>query len=107
MKVIRVLALLLAVAGPGAAALSSQSQSSPTDSEIAAEVQKRIDADATIRYEKVTVNCNNGVATLSGNVDSDAARTVAADGAGQVARVKTRVNNLQIGAETIEAILPT
>ena len=107
MKVIRVLALLLAVAGPGAAAaLSSQSQSSPTDSEIAAEVQKRIDADATIHYEKVTVNFNNGVATLSGNVDSDAARTAAADDAAQVAGVKTVVNNLQIGAETIAAIQP-
>ena len=104
MKVIGVLALLLAVAGPGAAAaLSPQSQSS-TDSEIAAEVQKRIDADATIRYEKVTVNFNNGVATLSGNVDSDAARTAAANDAAQVAGVKTVVNNLQIGAETIASI---
>src|SRR6266568_3419055 len=106
MKVIGVLALLLTVAWPGAGALSAQSQSSPTDSEIAAEVQKRIDADASIRYEKVAVNFNNGVATLSGNVDSDAARTAAANDAAQVAGVRTVINNLQIGPETAAATQP-
>ena len=106
MKVIGVLALLLAVAGPGAGALSAQSQLSPTDSEVAAEIEKRIDADASIRYEKVAVNFNNGVATLSGNVDSDAARTAAANDAAQVAGVRTVINNLQIGAETTAAIQP-
>ncbi len=107
MKVIGVLALLLAVAGPGAAAaLSAQSQLPAPDSEVAAEIEKRIDADASIRYEKVAVNFNNGVATLSGNVDSDAARTAAANDAAQVAGVRTVINNLQIGPETAAATQP-
>lgn len=100
MKVITLLALLLVLPWARPAAASPQSQLSPTDGEIAAQVQERIDADASILYEKVTVNFNNGVVTLSGYVDSNAARTAAANDAAQVAGVKTVINNLQIGPET-------
>ncbi|HKW75739.1 MAG TPA: BON domain-containing protein, partial [Terriglobales bacterium] len=48
--------------------------------------------------KQLTINANNGVVTLSGNVSSDAARNAAASDAAQVDGVKTVVNNLQVNA---------
>ncbi|MFI5104419.1 MAG: BON domain-containing protein [Terriglobales bacterium] len=68
------------------------------DTQVAADVKSRIEADAGVPDKQVTINASNGVVTLSGRVSSDAARNAAAQDAAQVQGVKTVVNNLQVVA---------
>ena len=70
--------------------------SAPTDAQIASEVKDKITADNNVPDKQLTINANGGTVTLSGNVSSDAARNAAASDAGQIAGVKTVINNLQI-----------
>ena len=65
-----------------------------TDSQVASDVQAKINSDANIQSKQITVAANNGVVTLSGNVANDLERTAAANDAGQVEGVKTVLNNL-------------
>jgi hypothetical protein len=74
-----------------------------SDSQIATDVQNKINADNNVPEKQITINSNNGVVTLSGNVASDATRTAAANDAAQVEGVKTVVNNLQAGAPASSA----
>jgi len=67
-----------------------------SDSQIAGDVQSKINTDNNIPDKQITINSNNGTVTLSGNVSSDMARNAAANYAGQVAGVKTVINNLQV-----------
>lgn len=67
-----------------------------TDAQIASDVQNKINTDNNLPDKQVTINANNGVVTLSGDVSSDAARNAAANDAAQVDGVKTVVNNLQV-----------
>src|SRR5690348_15857716 len=67
-----------------------------SDSQIASDVQNKINTDNNLPDKQVTINANNGVVTLSGDVSSDAARNAAANDAAQVDGVKTVVNNLQV-----------
>ncbi len=67
-----------------------------TDSQVASDVQSKISADANVPDKQLTINANDGVVTLSGNVSSDAARNAAASDAAQISGVKTVVNNLQV-----------
>jgi hypothetical protein len=69
--------------------------STPTDAQIASEVKDKITADNNVPDKQLTINANGGTVTLSGTVSSDAARNAAASDAGQVAGVKTVINNLQ------------
>ena len=69
-----------------------------SDSQIATDVQNKINADNSVPEKQITINSNNGVVTLSGSVASDATRTAAANDAAQVSGVKTVVNNLTVGA---------
>jgi len=73
-----------------------------SDSQIATDVQGKINGDNSLPDKQITINANNGVVTLSGNVSSDAARNQAASDAGQVQGVKTVINNLEVnpGATT-------
>jgi hypothetical protein len=67
-----------------------------TDAQLASDVQNKINTDSNLPDKQVTINANNGVVTLSGDVSSDAARNAAANDAAQVDGVKTVVNNLQV-----------
>lgn len=67
-----------------------------TDEQVAADIQNKINADGALPDKQVTVNANQGVVTLSGNVSSDAARAAAANDAAHVDGVKTVVNNLVV-----------
>lgn len=77
-----------------------------TDTQVASDVQTKINADNTVPDKQLTINATNGVVTLSGTVSSDTARNAAATDAAQVEGVKTVVNNLQVAppamAETTE-----
>ena len=71
-----------------------------TDAQIASDVQNKINADNNLPDKQLTINANNGVVTLTGNVSTDSARTTAASDAAQVEGVKTVVNNLQVAPAT-------
>lgn len=71
-----------------------------TDAQIASDVQNKINTDNNLPDKQVTINANNGVVTLTGNVSSDQARNAAATDAAQVEGVKTVVNNLQVAPAT-------
>jgi hypothetical protein len=67
-----------------------------TDAQVASDVTDKIKADNSVPDKQLTIAANGGTVTLSGNVSSDAARNAAASDAGQVAGVKTVINNLQV-----------
>jgi hypothetical protein len=67
-----------------------------TDAQVASDVTDKIKADNSVPDKQLTIAANSGTVTLSGNVSSDAARNAAASDAGQVAGVKTVINNLQV-----------
>ena len=71
-----------------------------TDAQVASDVQNKINTDNNLPDKQVTINSNNGVVTLTGNVSSDQARNAAASDAAQVEGVKTVVNNLQVAPAT-------
>jgi len=86
--------LVLLVAG------CNHSPAARTDAQIASDVQNKINSDNNLPDKQVTINANNGVVTLTGNVSSDQARNAAATDAAQVEGVKTVVNNLQVASAT-------
>jgi BON domain len=69
-----------------------------TDEQVAADVQNKINADASFPDKGLQVSASHGVVTLSGNVSGDVARSAAASDAAQVEGVKTVVNNLVVTA---------
>ncbi len=90
------------------AASQSASQTNPpakpTDSQIASEVQGRLQADSGLANMPIQTQAINGVVTLSGTVNGQAARELAANDAAQVNGVRTVVNNLVV--QTAQATPP-
>lgn len=78
----------------------------PTDSQITAQVQSQIASEDALKSLPIQVEAANGVVTLSGKVNDDAARELAANDAAQVAGVKTVVNNLIVAPERAAAPPP-
>jgi BON domain len=68
------------------------------DASLTAALQSRIAGDVAISNEPIQSAVKDRVATLSGTVSSDAARSLAAADAAQVAGIKTVVNNLTVQA---------
>jgi hypothetical protein len=68
----------------------------PTEAQVAAEVQSKINHDSRIGSREIGVQTNDGVVTLNGDVDSEVERTSAASDATTVQGVKTVVNNLVV-----------
>ncbi len=67
-----------------------------SDTQIASDVQGKINGDANVTNKQIGVTADHGVVTLSGNAGSDMERTAAGNDAGQVQGVKTVVNNIQV-----------
>ncbi|MEO8736882.1 MAG: BON domain-containing protein [Edaphobacter sp.] len=70
----------------------------PDDNALTTAVQSRLSGDSALKGESIQPSVDNGVATLNGTVSSDAARSLAAADASQVAGLKTIVNNLTVQA---------
>jgi outer membrane biosynthesis protein TonB len=69
----------------------------PTDdAALTAALQARIAADGAISAEPIQSSVQKQIATLNGNVSSEAARSLAAADAAQVAGIKTVINNLTV-----------
>ncbi|HMF62493.1 MAG TPA: BON domain-containing protein [Edaphobacter sp.] len=79
------------------------------DATISTALQTRIAGDSALANEPIQTSVQNGVATLNGNVSSEAARSLAAADAAQVAGIKTVVNNLSVQqpAPAVAAVAPT
>ncbi len=75
-----------------------------TDQQVAADVQNKINADASFPDKQLTVTADNGVVTLSGTVSSETARNAAAADAAKVEGVKTVVNNLVVASPDMSAM---
>ena len=67
-----------------------------SDTQIASDVQGKINGDSNVTNKQIGVTADHGVVTLSGNAGSDMERTAAGNDAGQVQGVKTVVNNIQV-----------
>lgn len=80
--------------------------STPDDATLNTQVQSKLFSDQGLRGEPIQTAVAGGVVTLSGTVSSDAARTSAASDAGQVAGVKTVVNNLTVQTAAATAVAP-
>src|SRR5258708_26404989 len=97
--------VVLAFLGLLAVGCSRMGSSGRSDLQVATDVQNKINSDGGVPDKQITINANNGVVTLTGNVSSDAARNAAANDAGHVDGVKTVINNLQV-APSMASTLP-
>jgi hypothetical protein len=70
----------------------------PDDAKISSDIQSKFGQDSGLFSKQLNVQSQNGVVTLSGNVDNDAQRDAAARQASSVSGVKEVVNNLQVGS---------
>jgi len=95
-------ALALAILGIMAGCKSSVPAAD--DTSLNAQVQSRLFSDQSLRGQAIQTSVAGGVATLSGTVDSDAARTAASGDAAQVAGIRTVVNNLVVQAPAQPAV---
>jgi hypothetical protein len=100
-RLLGVVAMLAALAAMSAC----NKTPAPTDAQVAAEVQRRISQDSRIGSHEIGVQANDGIVTLSGDVDSDVERASAATDAATVQGVKTVVNNLVV--QQAEALQPS
>jgi outer membrane biosynthesis protein TonB len=83
----------------GASGCKSSAPTAPTDdASLTAAVQSRIFGDDALKSEPINSSVQDRVATLNGNVSSEAARSLAAADAAQVTGIKTVVNNLSVQA---------
>jgi hypothetical protein len=89
-------ATLLALGLTLAGCKNSSPAPSTDDASLTAAVQSRIAGDGAISAEPIQSSVQGRVATLAGNVSSEAARSLAAADAAQVAGIKTVVNNLTV-----------
>lgn len=73
-----------------------KSSPAPDDAALTSAVQARITGDTALQPESIQATVQNGVATLNGTVSNEAARSLAASDAAQVAGLKTVINNLTV-----------
>lgn len=75
-----------------------QSSAPRADSQVAADIQNKINSDPTLPNKQIAVGSSNGVVTLTGTVGSENERVAAGNDASQVEGVKTVVNNLVVSS---------
>jgi hypothetical protein len=80
----------------GASPAASSSSVTPSDQQITSAVQAKIQSEGALAGQNIQVAASNGVVTLSGAASDPASRALAGNDAGQVAGVKTVVNNLEV-----------
>jgi len=79
----------------------------PTDTQIASDIQNKLNTDSGLQGKQLIVQADKGSVTLSGEVDNNAQRDAAARYASTEPGVKQVVNNLQVSSQPpIEAQAP-
>lgn len=66
----------------------------PTDKQIAAQLQKKLTADAALQGQNISVEVDHGTVTLSGSVSGQGSKELASNDVAQVEGIRTIVNNL-------------
>ena len=94
--VLVMVALLLMAASLATVGCKKQQIAPRTDQQIASDIQAKIQGESALSGQNIQVSVANGVATLSGAAADDASRALAGNDSGQVAGVKTVVNNLSV-----------
>ena len=92
-----------------ALALSAGCNKAPVpvnDTQITANIERQFAAESALASLPIQVQADHGVVTLSGTVNNDAARALAAADAAQISGVKTVVNNLTVQPQPIAAPAP-
>jgi BON domain len=77
------------------------------DPSLLTALQTRISSDSALAREPIQASVQDGVATLSGSVSSDAARALAANDAGQVPGIRTVVNDLTVFTPSVQSAPPS
>lgn len=95
------IALLVSVAG------CRQTPAPPTDQQITASVQARLQAESALAGQNIQASVDHGVVTLSGTAADAASRALAGNDAGSVTGVKTVVNNLEVQPAPTTAAVET
>src|ERR1700761_773538 len=90
----------LAVALSFSGCKSSATAVPTDDASLTAALQTRITSDDALKSEPINSSVQDRVATLNGTVSSEAARSLAAADAAQVAAIRTVVTNLPVEAPT-------
>lgn len=87
-------------------ALSVACTKAANDSKITSDIQAKLSADSGLQDKQLSVQSANGTVTISGNVDTQAERDAAAKYAAAEPGVKTVVNNLTVGGQTVAQSQP-
>ena len=75
---------------------SVRPQAPQTDQQILGNIQSKIQGEPALNGQQIKVNVPGGAATLSGHVDNEASRALAAADSGAVDGVRTVINNLEV-----------
>jgi hypothetical protein len=81
-------------------------KNAPTDAQILGQVQKTFHDEHAFIGSSILPSVNHGVVTLSGNVRSEAEKTLASSELASIDGVKTVLNNLNIVDNTFHAPPP-
>jgi hypothetical protein len=76
------------------------------DQQIGGDIQAKITAESALSGQNIQVAVANGVATLTGKVDNDASRSLAAADSASVDGVRTVVNNLVVAPPRAAKVTP-
>ena len=76
------------------------------DQQIGSDIQAKITAESALSGQAIQVAVANGVATLTGKVDNDASRALAAADSASVDGVRTVVNNLVVAPPRVAKVPP-
>jgi hypothetical protein len=90
------LALLITFAASGCSRSANVANKTPSDAQIAGDVQTKISSDPALAGRQISINANQGVVTLSGTVNSDAEVTAALNDAQQANGVKQVISRLDM-----------
>ncbi|WP_213807665.1 BON domain-containing protein [Granulicella sp. dw_53] len=102
----RVLVAALGLALAFSVGCKSKPAAPADDASLSSALASRISGDSALASEPIQASVQDGVATLNGNVSSDAARSLAASDASQVPGIRTVVNNLTVAPPQTAALTP-
>ena len=95
---------------PAAQQATSAAQPAPPpvrgDQQIGSDIQAKITAESALSGQNIQVAVANGVATLTGKVENDASRSLAAADSASVDGVRTVVNNLVVAPPRVAKVPP-
>src|ERR1700682_4917539 len=84
----------------GILALGFACTKAPDDSQLASQIQSKLNQDSGLHDKQITVQTSGGVVTLSGTVENETQREAAARYASATPGIKEVVNHLETAADS-------